>query len=252
MESQNGGAASPWRDTKWEWAINSTTNGTTQGGGSQPPVQTTWSRHAPWQARQDDYANIGGLRIQLGDALEQVRRYENYIKEVQIKLDEAQRHADEVQKNDMYEGVQQLQQMAYEQKRIRWLENHFANTAEVLLGEMIKVEWFTREFSEHEKRENKRIEEEQIGISQDRKSLEEYWKTKLEKEKCEHDLELKQLKEEVKSGNQIKESLEQKIKRGEKSLEQRKEELLEKSKQFEELQGEMRKVKRSTHELEQE
>ena len=100
MESQNGGAAPPWRDTKREWAINSATNGTTRGGGSQPPVQTTWSRHAPWQARQDDYANIGKLQIRLGDALEQVRRYENYIKEVQIELDEAQRHADELQKKD--------------------------------------------------------------------------------------------------------------------------------------------------------
>ena len=33
----------------------------------------------------------------------------------------------------------------------------------------------------------------------------------LEREKCEHDLELKQLKEEVRSGKQIKESLEQEI-----------------------------------------
>ena len=39
---------------------------------------------------------------------------------------------------------------------------------------------------------------------------------KLEKEKCEHNLELKQLKEEVRSGKWIRESLEQKIKRGEK------------------------------------
>ena len=35
---------------------------------------------------------------------------------------------------------------------------------------------------------------------------------KLEKEKCEHDLELKQLKEEVRSGNQIREIREQAIK----------------------------------------
>ena len=40
-------------------------------------------------------------------------------------------------------------------------------------------------------------------------------------EKCEHDLELKQLKEEVRSGKQIKESLEQEIKRGEEHLEER-------------------------------
>ena len=55
---------------------------------------------------------------------------------------------------------------------------------------------------------------------------------KLENEKCEHDLELKQLREEVRSGNQIRESLEQKIKRGEEHLEERKEELLEKSEQL--------------------
>ncbi len=65
-------------------------------------------------------------------------------------------------------------------------------------------------------------------------------------------MELKQLKEEVRSGNQIRESLEQKIKGGEKCLEQRKEEFLGKSRQFEELQGEMRKVEWSTNKLEQE
>ena len=68
----------------------------------------------------------------------------------------------------------------------------------------MKVEWFTRRVLEHEKSElNKRIEEEQISNSRDRKNLEKEWKIKLEKEKCEHDLELKQLKEEVRSGNQI-------------------------------------------------
>ena len=89
-----------WRrsSTKGEWAINSATNGTTRGGGSQPPVQTTWSRHAPWQAWQDDCVNIGKLQTQLGDALEEVRSSEDYIKEVQIEMDKVQRHADEIQK----------------------------------------------------------------------------------------------------------------------------------------------------------
>ena len=68
--------------------------------------------------------------------------------------------------------------MADAQKRIRWLENDSANTVEVLFREMIKVEWFTRELSEHEKRENKRIEEEQIGISQDKKNGKQSWKRK--------------------------------------------------------------------------
>ena len=65
MESQNGGAAPPWRDTKRERANYSTT----RAGGSQPPVQTTWSWHAPWQAWQDDYVNIGKLQTQLGGCL---------------------------------------------------------------------------------------------------------------------------------------------------------------------------------------
>ena len=88
-----------------------------------------------------------------------------------------------------------------------------ANTGEVLHGEMIKVEWFTRRVLELEKSElNKRIEG-QISNSRDRKSLEEEWKIKLEKEKREHDLELKQLKKEVRSGNRMRESLEQEIKK---------------------------------------
>ena len=45
-------------------------------------------------------------------------------------------------------------------------------------------------------------------------------------------MELKQLKKEVRSGNQIRESQEQEIKRAEKNLEKRKEELLEKSEQL--------------------
>ena len=76
MESQNGGATPPWRDTKRERAIYSRTNGTTRGGGSKLPIQTMWLRHVPWQASQDDYANIGKLQAQLGDVLEKVKRYE--------------------------------------------------------------------------------------------------------------------------------------------------------------------------------
>ena len=92
-KSRNSGTIAPQRNTELA-AINSTTNGITRGGVSQPPIQTTWARQA----------NIGKLQAQ------------------------------------------------------------------------------------------------------------------LEEEKRKHDLELKQLKEEVRSGNQIRESLEQKIKRGEKSL----------------------------------
>ena len=52
---------------------------------------------------------------------------------------------------------------------------------------------------------------EQISNSQDRENLEEEWKTKLEREKRKHDLELRQLKEEVRTGNQERESLERTI-----------------------------------------
>ena len=62
-----------------------------------------------------------------------------------------------------------------------------------------------------------------MSNSRDRKNLEEEWTKKLEKGKCEHDLELKHLKEEVRSGNQDRESRERKIKRGEEHLEERKE-----------------------------
>ena len=122
---------------------------------------------------------------------------------------------------------------------------------------------------------NKRKEEEQISNSRDRKNLEEEWGKKagktetrvgikttkgkilegarrfkeleervreiqLEEKKCEHDFEIKQLKEEVRSGKQIKESLERKIKREEEHLEERTEELLGKSRRFEKLQEEIR------------
>ena len=50
-------------------------------------------------------------------------------------------------------------------------------------------------------------------------------------------MKLQQLKKKVRSGNQIRESLEQEIKRGEKNLEKRKEELLEKSEQLRELKS---------------
>ena len=116
---------------------------------------------------------IGKLQARLGDALEQVRHYENYIKELQIKLDEAQRHADEVQENYVYGGSQQL---ADERERIRWLKEDLANKVDELCGEMNKVVLFTREL-EYEKSElNKRIEEEQISNSQDRENLEKEWK----------------------------------------------------------------------------
>ena len=98
MESQNGGAAPSQRDTERELANYSGTNGTTRGGGSQPPIQTTWLRHVPWQVWQDDYANIGKLQAQLGDVLEKVKRYEDYIDEPKIGLDEAQQLADGFQR----------------------------------------------------------------------------------------------------------------------------------------------------------
>ena len=82
-ESHNSGAIAPQRNTE-QAAINSATNGTIRGVGSQPTIQTTWS----WQARQ---ADIGGLRVQLGDVGTKVERYENYIEKVQIKLDELQK-----------------------------------------------------------------------------------------------------------------------------------------------------------------
>ena len=56
-KSQNSGAIAPPRNME-----RAAINGTTRGVGSQPPIQTTWSRHVPWQAWQDDYANIGSFR----------------------------------------------------------------------------------------------------------------------------------------------------------------------------------------------
>ena len=143
----------------------------------------------------------------------------NYIEELQTKLDEALRQADEVQENYVHRESQQL---ADAQEQIRGLEKDLANTVEELHGETTKVEWYIRNVEwftrrlKHENSElNKRIEEEQISNSRDRKNLEKEWKIKLEKEKREHDLELKQLKEKVRSDNQVRESLAQKIRRGE-------------------------------------
>ena len=101
MESQNGGAAPSWRDTKRKWAINSATSRTARRKRSRPLVQTMWS----WQAKRDDKAYIGEIHTRLSDALEQWRCGDDYIEELQIELDEAQRHADELQKNYMYGGV---------------------------------------------------------------------------------------------------------------------------------------------------
>ena len=163
-----------------------------------------------------------------------------------FKLDEARRRVDEVQEDWVH---MESQQLANAQERIRGLEKDLANTGEVHHGVMMKIERLALA-QERAESELKKRKDEQIINSRDRKNLEEEWEEKLEKEKCEHDLELKQLKEEVRSGNQIRGSLEQKIERGEKSLEQRKEELLEKSKQFEELQEEMWEEEERKTELE--
>ena len=124
MESQNGGAAPPRRDTKREWANNSAPNRTARRKRSCPPVQTTWS----WQAKQDYKAYIDELHARLSDALEQWRCGDNYIEELQIELDEALRQADELQKNDMHIESQQL---ADAQERVRGLEEDLANADEV-------------------------------------------------------------------------------------------------------------------------
>ena len=53
-KSQNSGAIAPPRNTE-RAAINSTTDGIIQGGGSLPTIQTMWARQA----------NIGKLQAQL-------------------------------------------------------------------------------------------------------------------------------------------------------------------------------------------
>ena len=100
-ESRNGGAIAPRRGTE-QAAIYSAANGTTRGEHSQQQFQTI--RHVPWQAWQDDYASIGRLQAQLGDVFKKVKRYEDYIEEVQSGVDESQRHADELQQNYVYGG----------------------------------------------------------------------------------------------------------------------------------------------------
>ena len=76
----------------------------------------------------------------MGDTWEHVESGENYIEELQIKLDEAQWHANEVQENYVHGESQQL---ADAQERIRELEKDLASTGLGLHGERIKVEWFT-------------------------------------------------------------------------------------------------------------
>ena len=284
-ESHNGSAIAPQRSTE-RADINSTTNGTARGVSSQSLVQTTWSRHVPWQAWQDDYVSIGRLQAQLWDVLEKVKRYEEYIEEVQRGVDESQRHADALQKNYVYGGTQRLDDLL---ERIRWQKHDLANRVDKLRGKKNLVVFYTRHLEYAKSKLNKRIEEQQIGISQERKQWEEEWKTELEKKqkehdlevkqlmeklleearrfkelegrvreiqleekKCEHDGELEQLKEEIRTGNQERESLEWKIKRGERQLEERAEELLEKSEQFEELQGELREEGERKTKLEKE
>ena len=68
---------------------------------------------------------IDGLHARLADAWEHVECGENYIEELQIKLDEALRHADEVQENYVHRVSQQL---ADAQERIWGLEKDLANT----------------------------------------------------------------------------------------------------------------------------
>ena len=79
--------------------MNSVTSRTARRKCSRPPVQTTWSQHASWKTKQDYDSYINELHARLSDALEQVECDGNYIEELQIKLDEALRHADEVQEN---------------------------------------------------------------------------------------------------------------------------------------------------------
>ena len=189
MEPRRHFATPPWRDTKREWANNSATSRTARRKRSRPLVQTTRSQHASWQTKQDDDTYIDELHARLGDTWDHVESGENYTEELQIKLDEALRHADEVQENYVHGESQQLadaqerirelekdlanadkvqedyvhresQQLADAQEQIRGLEEDLASTGLGLHGERIKVEWFTRRVLELEKSElNKRIEE---------------------------------------------------------------------------------------------
>ena len=128
MESQNGGAAASRRDTKREWTNNIATSSKARRKRSRPPVQATWTWYTLGQTNRDADAYICELHTRLSDALEHVECGENYIEELQIQLDEAQRHADEVQENYVHGESQQL---ADAQERIRGLEKDLANTDEV-------------------------------------------------------------------------------------------------------------------------
>ena len=107
MESQNGGAAPSRRDTKRERANYSATNGKARRKRSRPPLQAAWTRYTPGQTNEDANAYTGELQTQLSDALEQWRCGDNYIEELQIELDEAQRRADEVQEDCVHGESQQ-------------------------------------------------------------------------------------------------------------------------------------------------
>ena len=74
------------------------------------------------------------LQAQLGDVLEKVKRYEDYIEEVQIEVDKAQLHADELQKNYVYGGTQRLADVL---DRIRGQKKDFANRVDKLCGKRI-------------------------------------------------------------------------------------------------------------------
>ena len=136
MESQNGGAAPSRRDTKRERANYSATSRKARRKRSRPPVQATWTRYTPGQTNEDANAYIHELHARLSDALGQWKCGDNYIEELQIELDEAQRHADEVHEDYLHGESQQL---ADAQEQIRWLEKDLANRVDELCGEMIKV-----------------------------------------------------------------------------------------------------------------
>ena len=194
MESQNGSAAPPWRDTKREWANNSATSRTARRKRSRPPLQTTWS----WQAKQDDKAYIDELHARLEDTLKQRRGDGNYIEELQIKLDEELRQADEVQEDYVHRESQQLadaqervrgleddlanadwvhedyvhtesQRLADAQEQIQELEEDLASTVEKLHGETTQVDWLRGFLFQKASELNKR-KEEQISNSRDRKN----------------------------------------------------------------------------------
>ena len=112
--------------------------------------------------------------------MEKVKRYEDYIEEVQIAVDEAQRHADEPQKNYVYGGTQRLADVL---ERIRWQKHDLANRVAKLCGKKNLVVFYTRQLEYAKSKLNKRIEEEQVGIPQDRKNLEEEWKKKSSERK---------------------------------------------------------------------